>query len=305
MTYRPRLRAAAAAVLAALLLTAAPGPASAVTGPAPSGWRPLSRAQILAGLREPAAAPAVRCTSASGLHPVIAARIARGVTAALRGRESIVGLAVLDRRTGVRCALHSGWHFDSASVVKVTILAALLRKLHIEHRHLTAAQAGLATEMITESDNDAASALWAQTGRWYLQRFLDAAKMTHTRLGPGGYWGLTQITAHDELLLLELLTSQNKVLTTGARRYELRLMARVIPSQRWGTPAGVRPGITVHVKNGWLPLPTYGWRINSLGCFSGLGRSYLIVMLTDNNPTMGYGIDTIQGAAEVINHHLG
>jgi hypothetical protein len=62
--------------------------------------------------------------------------------------------------------------------------------------------------------------------------------------------------------------------------------------------------VTAHVKNGWLPLQTHGWRINSIGSFSGHGRDYMIVMLTMDNPTMAYGIDTIQGAAEVINRDL-
>ena len=68
-----------------------------------------------------------------------------------------------------------------------------------------------------------------------------------------GYWGLTQVTAHDEMLLLELLTRPNSVLTAASRAYQLGLMARVISSQRWGTPAGAPGGVTVHVKNGWLP----------------------------------------------------
>ena len=37
---------------------------------------------------------------------------------------------------------------------------------------------------------------------------------------------------------------------------------------------------------------------------SGHGQDYMIVMLTMDNPTMAYGIDTIQGAAEVINRDL-
>jgi|CZKW01.1.fsa_nt_gi beta-lactamase class A len=274
-------------------------------GQAPSGTEPLSRAQILAGLQPSSAQPAVTCSSPSGTHRSLAGRLARGVSAALRGRSSIVGLAVADMRTGVTCALHPGWHFDSASVVKVTILGALLRKLETEHKYLTPAQITLTTEMITESDNDAASALWAAVGRSHLQQFLDLANMRHTVLGEGGYWGLTQITAHDELTLLELLASKNNVLDTSSRQYALSLMARVIPSQRWGTPAGVPAGVKVHVKNGWLPLPTYGWRINSIGSFSGNGRNYMIVILTKNNPTMDYGVDTIERAAKVINHSLG
>jgi beta-lactamase class A len=248
------------------------------------------------------AAAAPVCSSAS--HPALAARMSRGITAALSGRSSVVGLMVVDRVTGVTCKLRQHWHFDSASVVKVTILSALLRKLQQEHRGLTAAQRTLATEMITVSDNDAASTLWAQTGRPSLQHFLNLAGMNETQLGPGGYWGLTQITAHDEMTLLRLLTSANSVLTAANCSYVLALMARVIPSERWGVSAGAPTDVTVHIKNGWLPQPTHGWRINSIGAFSGHGANYMIVVLSWDNPTMDYGVDTVQGVAEVINREL-
>ena len=38
--------------------------------------------------------------------------------------------------------------------------------------------------------------------------------------------------------LLKMLTSHGKVLTDNSRAYELGLMHKVTPSQRWGTPAG-------------------------------------------------------------------
>jgi len=257
-----------------------------------------------------AAVSAVAATTASTAvcqsvkHPVIAARMSRRILAALRGRSSAVGLAVDDRVNGITCKLHPHWHFDSASVVKVTILSALLRKLQQEHRGLTAAQRALATKMIEVSDNDAASDLWNETGRTALQHFLNLAGMTETQLGPGGYWGLTQITAHDELTLLKLLTSKNSVLTTASRDYVLGLMAKVVSYERWGVPAGAPTDVTVHVKNGWLPQPTHGWRINSIGSFSGAGHDYMIVVLSMDNPTMAYGVDTVQDVAEVINHGL-
>jgi hypothetical protein len=240
----------------------------------------------------------------SARHPALAARLSGGIVSALRGRSSAVGLTVDDRVSGVTCKLHPHWHIDSASVVKVTILSALLRKLQQERRSLTAQQKYLATQMITVSDNNAASALWAQTGRPSLQHFLNLAGMQETQLGPGGYWGLTQITAHDELTLLSLLTSRNSVLSAASCGYVLNLMAHVIPSERWGVPAGAPADVTVHVKNGWLPQPTHAWRINSIGSFSGHGRDYMIVVLTWNNPTMTYGIDTVQAVAEVINRDL-
>jgi Beta-lactamase enzyme family len=237
----------------------------------------------------------------SARHPALAARLSSGILSALSGRSSAVGLTVYDRVTGVTCKLHPHWHMDSASVVKVTILSALLRK---EHGNLTAAQKQLATLMITVSDNNAASALWAETGPTSLQDFLNLAGMQETQLGPDGYWGLTQITAHDEMTLLKLLTSKNSVLSAASCGYVLNLMAHVIPSERWGVPAGAPTNVTVHVKNGWLPQPTHGWRIHSIGSFSGHGRDYMIVVLTWNNPTMTYGVDTVQAVAEVINHAL-
>jgi hypothetical protein len=128
--------------------------------------------------------------------------------------------------------------------------------------------------------------------------------MKQTRLGPGGYWGLTQITAHDELLLLNLLMYPNAVLNAGSRNIALSLMAQVIPAQRWGVPAGAPAGLTVHVKNGWLPRATHGWRIHSIGCFTGPGGGYSIVVLTQDNPSMAYGIATIEAIARVIHRDL-
>jgi beta-lactamase class A len=265
---------------------------------------------VLVGAAAPAGAQTVNAAAAatsicqSAKHPVVAARMSRGILAALRGRSSAVGLAVDDPVDGITCKLHPHWHFDSASVVKVTILSALLRKLQQEHRGLTAAQRALATKMIEISDNDAASTLWDETGRTALQHFLDLAGMKETQLGAGGYWGLTQITAHDEMTLLQLLTRTNSVLTTASRDYVLGLMAKVVSYERWGVPAGAPTDVTVHVKNGWLPQPTHGWRINSIGSFSGAGRDYMIAVLSMDNPTMAYGVDTVQGVAEVINHGL-
>jgi len=249
-----------------------------------------------------AAASTGICASSS--HPALAARISRAVEAARRGRVSFVALEVDDPGAGVVCRLDSRSHFDSASVVKVTILGALLRKAQAEHRSLTRSERALAWAMITRSDNDAASALWDDTGRAWLQRFLERAGMTDTFLGPGRAWGLTRITAADETRLLWLLLEPNRVLDTSRRDYALGLMADVIPAQRWGVPAGAPRRLVVHVKNGWLPLAPYGWRINSIGGFTGHGSRYSIVVLTQDNPTMAYGVRTVEAIAQVVNRDL-
>jgi beta-lactamase class A len=251
--------------------------------------------------RAVAAAPGL-CASSS--HTALAARISRGIEAARHGRESFVAVEVDDPGAGIVCRLDSGTHFDSASVVKVTILGTLLRDAQAAHRSLTSRERALAWAMITRSDNDAASALWDEDGHVRLQRFLDAAGMTETVLGPDGAWGLTRITARDETRLLWLLLQSNRVLDTSSRDYALALMADVIPSQHWGVPAGAPRSLVAHVKNGWLPLAPLGWRINSIGGFTGHGQRYTIVVLTEDNPTMGYGVSTVERIAEAVNRDL-
>ena len=61
----------------------------------------------------------------------------------------------------------------------------------------------------------------------------------------------------------------------------------------------------MHVKNGWAPLsPVPGWFVNSIGCFTHGDRNYSVVVLTQGNPTMGYGVATVEDVAEVINRGL-
>jgi hypothetical protein len=249
-----------------------------------------------------AAVAAVACTSSS--HRALAAKMARDIQLARRGHNSTVALWVDDPGAGLTCSLDGSSHFDSASIVKVTILGALLRKAEDQHRYLTSTEAAEARAMITLSDNTAASALWAELGYPYLQHFLNLAGMRQTHLGLSGYWGLTQVTAHDETLLLRLLLTPNKVLDNASRAYALGLMARVVSYERWGVPAGAPRGVTVHVKNGWLPRATHGWRIHSIGGFTWSTGWYTIVVLTQDNPTMAYGIATIEAIARAVNHDL-
>src|SRR5580704_10176109 len=172
-----------------------------------SGAGAAAAAAITLAASTPAAASL--CTSA--VHPRLAAGISRGILSAMRGRSSVVGIAADDPAVEVSCRYHPWWNFHSASVVKVIILAALLRELQSRHQYLAPGQVTLARAMITESDNNAATALWDDVGRPGLQRFLTAAQMTHTVLGPDDYWGVTEVDAHDEMVLLRLLVTPNKI----------------------------------------------------------------------------------------------
>jgi hypothetical protein len=242
------------------------------------------------------------CTAPAD-YAKLAAQLSKDIQNALRGRAGRHAVTVYDRVTGVDCALSGGSHFDSASIVKAIILAALLRWHQETKTPLSATEKYEATLMITQSDNDAATYLWDEVGMSRLQHFLNLAQMNETELGQDGYWGLTQVTAHDEILLLRLLTAQNKVLSNGSRAYQLTLMSKVVSWQRWGTPAGAPRTVTVHVKNGWLPDDS-GWHINSIGAFTSKTRNYMMAVLSDGNPSEQYGIDSIEDVARLVHRDL-
>ncbi|WP_329547472.1 class A beta-lactamase-related serine hydrolase [Streptomyces sp. NBC_01356] len=248
-----------------------------------------------------AATPQVSCTSAKA---GLATKLQRDITAALANRTGTIAVGLYDRSTKTTCSLRSSTAYDSASVVKVTVLATLLWDAKKHNRYLTQREADLAKAMITKSDNASTSTLWRQLGLTKIKDFLTAAGMTQTKPGADGYWGLTQITVRDEQKLLALTTAKNSVLSDNARAYILKLMGQVVSSQRWGTPAGAPAGVAVHVKNGWLSRATHGWRVHSVGTFKGGGHDYTITVLTHGNSTMQYGINTIQAVAKVIHKDL-
>jgi beta-lactamase class A len=253
-----------------------------------------------------AAAPAVSapiCT-APAAHAALAAKLSNDIAAAIRGRSGHIAIRVEDVRTGVECRYNEGSRSHSASVIKATILAALLYWRQQTHTSLTAWEKTQATAMIEKSDNTAATNLWNDVGHTRLQQFVTAATMTETQLSPYGTWGLSNITARDELQLMRLLTEHNSVLTDSSRGYELGLMNHVVSWERWGVPTGAPSGLTTYVKNGWLNDPVL-WVINSIGAVEGHGRDYKMAILTYNTSSNEqYGINTVNAIATVANRDL-
>lgn len=182
-----------------------------------------------------APAPTVSCTSGKA---GLAAKLQKDITAALATRKGTVAVGLYDRSTNTTCTLRATTSFDSASTVKVTVLATLLWDAKKHNRYLTSTETSLATKMITQSDNASTTKLWNQLGLTKIKGFLTAAGMTKTTPGTGGYWGLTQINVTDEQKLLKLVTAKNTVLSDSSRAYILKLMGQVVSAQRWGH----RPG---------------------------------------------------------------
>jgi hypothetical protein len=271
------------------VVVAATAVVSALLAPIPAVAAEASTVQV----------PAV-CRSTR--DPDLAARMSRDILAALSSRRGTVSVAVHDDDTGLTCALASELRYDSASVVKVMIMEGTLRRAEKLGRKLTRWELANIRPMITRSDNTSALRLWTDLGHAYLDRLLARVGTTGTVLGPDGYWGLTRITAGDQMRLLGVLTNARSFLRS--RAYGLKLMSEVERDQRWGVPSGMPSGLTAHVKNGWLPRATHGWRVHSVGAFTGTNRTYRIVVLSHDNPTMAYGVRTIERIAQAVHRGL-
>jgi len=290
-TVRRRIqkRSAALAVAATSLLATA-------VAVAPAGLARADNARPTT-----AAATAAICTAPTA-HAALAAKLSKDIANTIHGRSGHIAIRVEDVKTGVECRYNEGSRSHSASVVKVTILAALLHWKK-SPTSLTSKEKYEATLMIEQSNNAAATYLWNDVGHTRLNQFIAAATMTETELNSGGLWGLSLITARDELQQMRLLTGHNSVLSDSSRAYELYLMNHVVSWQRWGVPTGAPSGLTVYVKNGWLNDPVL-WVINSIGAIEGYGRDYKMAILTYNNPGEQYGINTVNAIAKVANSDL-
>jgi hypothetical protein len=194
--------------------------------------------------------------------------------------------------------------YDTASIIKVDILATLLLQAQDAGRGLTQQERTEAEAMIERSDNDAATALWRRIG---LASGLEAANkrlgLSSTVGGTGGMWGLTRTTASDQIRLLSAVfadggtsSESGSALGTTSRNYIRTLMTRIAAGQSWGVSAASDSGWAL--KNGWLQRSTTGlWDINSVGQVTSGTHHYLVAVLSDGNASMAGGIATVEQAA--------
>ncbi len=259
----------------------------------------------------PAASAGHRTPAASAVRRAHADPFGTMATSYLSARSDAVLAAVYDLRTGQTWSLGAGPPQAEASVVKLDVLETLLAERGGSSAGLADGDRSLARQMIEDSDNDAATTLWYEVGGPdKIRAFNAAAGLTRTSpsscvVCPGFAWpgwGLTTTVPTDQIALLRELVRPGTLLTAADRSYALSLLENVTPSQRWGVSGGVPAGVTVALKNGWLPLDSSdtNWQINSVGWISGRGRDYLMAVLTTGNPTEQYGISTIDRLAAII-----
>ncbi|MFC8661183.1 serine hydrolase [Streptomyces sp. NPDC057199] len=230
------------------------------------------------------------------------ALLAEAVEAVAVEDGAAVSVAVLDVSSG-ESAVYGDGAFDTASIVKVDILASLLLKAQDAGRGLTAQEKTYAAAMIRNSDNASATALWTAIGQAEgLRAANERFGLLDTEGGDGALWGLTQTTAADQLTLLGQVFGDESELSEGSRAYLVGLMGEVAVGQDWGvSAAGAGAGASeIALKNGWLPRSATGlWDINSVGRVGvGDGREYLVAVLSDGNSTKEKGISVVEAVAK-------
>jgi hypothetical protein len=186
----------------------------------------------------------------------------------------------------------------SASVVKAMLLVAYLRRPEVRGRPLTGGERALLGPMIRRSDNPAASQVCNIVGTDGLARL--ARRVHMLRFHATRPWGLSTIDVADQT---RFFLGIDRYVPRRHRRYALRLLGSIVPSQRWGV-ARVRPrGWALYFKGGWGSGT--GWVDHQVALLRRGRRRIAVAILVTSSPGHEYGKETLRGVAARLLHGLG
>jgi hypothetical protein len=208
----------------------------------------------------------------------------------LGSRAGRTAFAVVDSE-GRMSGVNEHWTFVSASVVKAMLLVAYLRRLDAMGQHIVDSYSNsFLYPMINVSDNSAATTTWSIVGDSGLYSVAGAAGMSDFSIV--GIWANAQISAADQAKFFFEMDSLIPREFVGYARF---LLSTIAGYESWGIPAIARgQGYAVFFKGGWRGTGL-GQLVHQVARLEGHGRTFSIAVMTDGDPSMGYGIDTIQG----------
>ncbi|CAL9623729.1 hypothetical protein SUDANB174_05866 [Streptomyces sp. enrichment culture] len=263
----------------------------------------MRAAAAVTELPSPSATASSQADAQADRRAELTADIETAAREAAEGAGGNAAVAVLDLSTGARAsggtADADDHEFDTASIVKVDILASLLLQAADDGRALTTQERRQATVMIENSDNAAADALWnAIGGAKGLAKANTRLGLTETTPGDGPYWGLTQTTPDDQLRLLQAGFGEDSALSADARSYLQGLMGSIAADQDWGISAAADAPESAQLKNGWLARSGTGlWVTNSIGRVEVAGHTLLLAVLCDGQPSQETGTALVEDLA--------
>ena len=186
----------------------------------------------------------------------------------------------------------------SASVLKPMLLVAYLRRPEVRRRRLTPRERALLGPMIRRSDNAAASQICNTVCADGVQRLARRVRMR--RFHVARPWGLSSIDVADQT---RFLLHIDRWVPRRHRRYALRLLGSIVPSQRWGI-ARVRPrGWALYFKGGWGSGT--GWADHQVALLRRGRRRLAVAILITSSPSHAYGKETLRGITARLLRGLG
>jgi hypothetical protein len=255
------------------------------------------------GARDPSPSPSPPASSSAGAASTISQDALDSARAYALTRRGRVAFAVVDRGGRVR-GFNERETFISASVVKAMLLIALLRRHAETDRPITAADRLLISQMIGESDNDAATAVWRQVGDAGLRELAALDHMHEFRLGglrvpscrcTAVAWARAQVSARDQA---KLFYDLDRLTPPRYRFYARTTLIDIEPESHWGVVgvaerAGYRPFFKVGIR-----LTGLGTLVHQVSLLERPDERYAIAVLTDGNPSEAYGKETVRGIGE-------
>jgi hypothetical protein len=222
-------------------------------------------------------------------------RSVRRAASYLAGRSGRTAFAVVDT-AGRISGRHIHWTFPTASVVKAMLLVAYLRRLNaIGQPRVDSNSNSFLYPMIHVSDNNAATQTWSIVGDAGLRSVAAAARMTDFSVS--GFWLTALLSPADQARFFFKMDSLIPREFVGYARF---LLSTIEPSQSWGIPVIARPlGYRAFFKDGSEPTPL-GQLVHQVDRLEGHGRIFSVAVMTNGDPTLQYGIDTIQGLAAAL-----
>jgi hypothetical protein len=178
----------------------------------------------------------------------------------------------------------------AASVVKAMLLVAYLRQPEVRGRQLAPGDVRLLEPMVRWSDNVAATRVRDAVGNGGLVRL--ARRTGMRRFRPAAIWGLSRIDAADQTgFFLHL----DRFVPRRHRRFALRLLGSIVPSQRWGIARVPRPGWALYFKGGW---GSGTGAVDHQAALLRRGkRRFAVAVLTTSSPGHAYGKETLRGVS--------
>jgi hypothetical protein len=208
-----------------------------------------------------------------------------------RGRAGLVSFAVVDTAGRLRCHACRR-RYVTGSVIKAMLLVSYLERVAAERRPLSAGERDLLEPMIRESDNDAADDVYYSLGDAPLYRLAERAGMR--RFDVYGYWGNAMLTAADQARFMARI---DRLVARRHRAFARALLCSIVPWQSWGIPRVSRPrGWRTFFKGGWR-LTASGELVHQIALLERAGVAITIAVLTNGNPSHGYGRGTVRGIA--------